>query len=311
MTLGRWLLGMVALVLAGSALVAGLGHLRWSRLSAPLQAQLQAQSHAQSPTPLQAPRDAVAPVPAAAAASAATRFDPRELQGLPTVVQRYFRTVLPDGTPIVAAAELSQEGRFDMGEVSPQWKPFVAQQRVVTRRPGFVWDARIGIVPGVRVHVHDAYLAGEGLLHAAISGLFTVAEQRDAGELARGELMRYLAETPWYPTALLPSQGVRWEPIDERRARATLGDGALQVSLDFSFDAQGLVERVSAAGRGRREGGALVPRPWEGRWSDYQLHDGLLVPMAAEVAWLLPTAQGGRKVYWRGRVTELRLERAR
>ena len=40
--------------------------------------------------------------------------------------------------------------------------------------------------------------------------------------MAEGELMRFLAEAAWYPTALLPSQGVRWQGADERSAFATL-----------------------------------------------------------------------------------------
>ena len=33
----------------------------------------------------------------------------------------------------------------------------------------------------------------------------------DNAELQQGEFMRYFMEALWYPTALLPSQGVRWE----------------------------------------------------------------------------------------------------
>ena len=51
-------------------------------------------------------------------------------------------------------------------------------------------------------------------------------------------------------------------------------------------------------------------RRGERRWADYQLHEGLLVPMSGEVAWLLPPQMGGRKVYWRGTVETLRYERA-
>jgi hypothetical protein len=42
---------------------------------------------------------------------------------------------------------------------------------VITRRPGFDWDARVAIMPGVPVRVHDAYIAGRGTLHAAVFGL--------------------------------------------------------------------------------------------------------------------------------------------
>ena len=44
-----------------------------------------------------------------------------------------------------------------------------ADRNVITRRPGFDWDARIMVLPGVPAHVHDAYVAGEGLLRRSRS----------------------------------------------------------------------------------------------------------------------------------------------
>ena len=78
--------------------------------------------------------------------------------------------------------------------------------------------------------VRDAYASGAGVFRAAAFGVVRLAELRGAPELAHGELMRYLAEAPWYPTALLPGQGVRWEPIDDVSARASLTDGATTVA---------------------------------------------------------------------------------
>ncbi|MFZ0106317.1 MAG: DUF6544 family protein, partial [Thiobacillus sp.] len=134
-----------------------------------------------------------------------------ELDGLPAAVQRYFRTVLKQGQPMLAAVDVEHQGSFNLSQTGSDWKPFTSTQRVVTRRPGFDWDARIRVMPGLTVKVHDAYVGGEGILHASLAGLFAVAELRGSGEIAEGELMRFLAEAAWYPTALLPSQGVRWE----------------------------------------------------------------------------------------------------
>jgi hypothetical protein len=44
--------------------------------------------------------------------------------------------------------------------------------------------------------------------------------------------MRFLAEAPWYPTTLLPGQGVRWKAIDDSTASATIQDGDTRVTLD-------------------------------------------------------------------------------
>ena len=107
------------------------------------------------------------------------------------------------------------------------------------------------MAPGLNAFVHDAYVAGEGALHAEFLGLVTLADMRGTPELAQGELLRYLAEAMWYPTALLPSQGVNWTPIDETSARATLTDRATTVSLDFHFGPDGLIESSNAVARPR------------------------------------------------------------
>ena len=195
-----------------------------------------------------------------------------------------------------------------MSETAEQWKPFTSEQRVVTRRPGFDWDARIRMFPGVPVHVHDAYVAGAGTLHGAIAGLIPVVEMPDNPELARGELMRFVAEAVWYPTALLPGQGVRWEAIDDRSARATLADGAVSLTLTFGFNGEGLIDTVVAEARGRTVNGKAVSTPWQGRFWNYATQGGMRVPLDGEVAWMLPE---GAKPYWRGAITGVRYEFAK
>lgn len=237
-----------------------------------------------------------------------TRYDPRELAGLPWPVQRYFRAALTEGQPLVVAVSVTQTGAFNTKERGEQWKPFTSAQRSVTKRPGFVWDARIAMMPGVSVHVHDAYVAGTGVLHATLLGLFTLVRVRGTPESARGELMRFLAETPWYPTALLPSQGVRWEAVDDTSAKATLTDEGTPVTLLFRFNRAGLIDSAYAEARGRMVKDVVVPTPWEGRWRNYELRNGMRVPLDGEVEWLL---REGPKPYWRGHITSVIYEFAR
>lgn len=243
---------------------------------------------------------------------AAPRFDAgRDLEGLPPPVQRFFRAALADGAPIVAALRLTHRGTFNLAAEGPdRWIAFTSTQRVTTRRPGFVWDARMALAPGLAVRVHDAYVAGDGLLHAAALGLVSLADLRgsspEPGGVAHGEFMRFVAEAAWYPTALLPSQGARWSAVDAHSATVTLADGAVGVALLMRFDPHtGLIESVRAEARGRTVGKDVVMTPWEGRWSDPALQGGMTVPMRGEVAWLTPE---GRRVYWRGTVTGLSCE---
>ncbi len=276
----RWLLfGLTSLLFIAIGLW-GLGQRRWAMKT---QALLDRLESARLPPPIE-------------------RFDPQELATLPHPVARHLRQALPAGTPMIRAADVMHKGVFNMGLEIDQWKPFTSRQRVVTRRPGFVWDGRVAMAPGLAVHVHDAYVAGEGILEPAVLGLIPLAQLRDRGEVARGELMRFLAEAAWYPTALLPSQGIRWEPIDDGTARATLVDGAITLSMTFHFGPNGLIEAIRAEARGRTVGGRIIPTPWEARLYNYQRRDGLLVPIEGEVAWITPD---GRLPYWRGAITSL------
>jgi hypothetical protein len=231
-----------------------------------------------------------------------SRYDSHELEGLPAPVQRYFRAVLKEGVPIISAATIEISGTFNMSATGEQWKPFKSRQRVSTRRPGFLWDAQISMLPGLTVRVVDSYIAGKGLLHAAILGLFTMADISGDGEIARGEFMRFFAEAAWYPTALLPSQGVRWEALDDRSANATIVDGPLTLTLLFRFNDAGLIDSFRAEARGGVVGKETVMAPWEGSWSNYRTRDGMTVPFTGEVAWMRPE---GRKPYFVGTVTSL------
>jgi len=236
-------------------------------------------------------------------------FSHADLVGLPPPVQRYLKMALVPGQPMVAAVTMSHEGTFNTSVTGESWRKFSSSERVVTSRPGFDWDARIAMLPGVTVRVHDAYLNGEGLLHASLFGMFDMENSHDtSGRLALGELMRFLAEAAWYPTALLPREGVRWLAVDETSARARLTDGNLSVMLLFRFNDTGTIASVRADARPRTINGVTAPTPWEGLWWQEERRDGMLVPISGEVAWLLPE---GRLPYWRGRITDLRYEWAK
>jgi hypothetical protein len=233
------------------------------------------------------------------------RHEAHELEGLPAPVERYFRAALKDGQGIIAAVTVEHIGTFNPKQPGEQWKPFTSRQRVVTRRPGFVWDARITLAPGLAVYVHDAYVGGEGILNPAVLGLFSLAGPIDSRVLAHGEFVRFFAEAAWYPTALLPSQGVHWEAVDDHSAKATMVDGTVSVVMLVSFDEADLIESVRVEARGAAVGKTIVMTPWEGRCSNYRERNGMRVPLTGEAAWLRPE---GRAPYWRGTISSLTYE---
>ena len=233
-------------------------------------------------------------------------YDSKEILDLPEPVQRFFKTVLQDGQAIVAKVEFSQHGQFHLNETEDKWHKFTATQLVVTQKLGFDWDAKIQMFPFINVFVHDTYLLREGNLQASILGLFTVAKMHNTPELNQGELLRFLAEIVWYPTSLLPSQGVVWEAIDQHSSRATVTDGKTTASVVFQFDTEGLITSMRAEARCYRVvGDKLMFMPWVGNFRKYSVQNGMRIPLEGEVGWEHP---GGVQLYFKGTITKINYE---
>jgi hypothetical protein len=279
----RILLSILAVLLLGGVGVLAFCNYRWQTITA----------------------DHVARVNGAAAGLPPAAYSAAEIDGLPAPVQRYFRAVLRNGQPIVRRARLKQEGDFLIKPEENVWGPFTATQTVGVKPAGFVWDARIRMAPGITVRVRDAFVDGRGYMHASLLATVPLVAVEGTPGIAAGALQRYLAEAVWYPTALLPSQGVAWSAIDGSSARATLSLAGVTVSLDFRFGNDGLMQSIYAADRPRNVDGRDVPTPWRGRCFEYEERGGMRIPVRCEVEWILP---GGPQTYWRGRITEVSYE---
>jgi hypothetical protein len=222
------------------------------------------------------------------------------IASLPAPVRRYFRTVLKDGQPIVRMARLEQSGTFALPG-SANWKPFLAEEVFVTQPRGFIWDARIRTAPCVSIYVRDGYQFGRGSMTAALLGLVKVVDERDREELDAGALQRYLAEAVWFPTALLPGQGIDWTAIDDSHARAMLHDRGTTVSLEFEFAPTGEVIGMYTPRRYRENKGGYVATPWGVICRRYEERSGMRIPLEADVYW----KPGDRiQPYWRGKLAQ-------
>lgn len=217
------------------------------------------------------------------------------LAGLPAPVARYFEFALTPGQPFITSAHFEQTGTFRRSPTD-HWHPFTAVQEVTTAPPSFVWDAKIHMTPLPTAHVRDSYVEGVGAMKGKIGGLLTIVDMHGTPEMASAALLRWLAEAPWYPTALLPREGLVWTPVDATRARVTLSDGATTVSLDVRFGRDGEIASSSAP-RCREYENEMVLTPWSGRCTAYRRIEGVMIPTDGEVGWLLPE---GEFTYWRG-----------
>jgi hypothetical protein len=223
----------------------------------------------------------------------------RDFESLPDPVARYLRLALTEGQPQIEAVRLTQSGQFRTG----LWFPFQAEQYVSTNPVSFVWNATIRMAGLIPMKVRDAYLEGNGSMLAKVFGIFPFLHQQDAEEINIAALQRYLAESVWYPSALLPSDRLIWTQLDYNRAVATLKDGKREASLEFDFNDRGEIETTFTPGRYRYEDGKFVLTPWIGYYTDYRQLHGMRIPMKAEVEWILP--ENRRFPYFKGNLASI------
>lgn len=225
-------------------------------------------------------------------------FSTSDIDRLPPPVARYFRRALTDGQPLVVSARATQEGAFF---VKNAWRPMHATQDFTTSPPGFVWDARIEMMPFMPAYVRDAYVGRRGAMQATMFGFYPLMNQEGVPQLNAGALQRYLGEAVWMPTALLPGCGVTWTAIDQTSATATLADGPNRVSLRFIFNDRDQIVEVRGD-RFAESNGRYVLTPWRVQCFEHAERSGMMIPLSCEAAWL---SAEGAKPYWRGRISAI------
>ncbi len=142
---------------------------------------------------------------------------------------------------------------------------------------------------------HDTYVEDTGRLQVYLFGRIRIVNETGP-HMDQGELLRWLGEAVWFPTALLPRRGksseaspgysgrLEWSSIDNNTARVDFEYNGISVWYIVTINDAGQITRLETE-RYMEEG--RLER-WEGRVSDYQQVNGMMVPMRIEASWLLP-----------------------
>ena len=211
------------------------------------------------------------------------RIDRRQLDELPPPVRRYLRKALGLREPALRSVRLRHGGTF-RPSLDGRWFPIRGEQYFAVDPPGFVWWGRIRIVPGFWIEARDRSVSGVGNMLVLAESSVTLAS-RVGPQVDQGALLRLLGEMTWFPTAFLDDRYVRWDAIDDRRARATLGLNGRTVTGEFEFGEDDLPTKFSADRYRDLGGGQSVLTPFSGLSSDYREINGLLVPHQMIAHW--------------------------
>ncbi|MCW9042931.1 MAG: hypothetical protein OQK05_06270 [Pseudopelagicola sp.] len=215
---------------------------------------------------------------------------------LPRLVRDFAKQNGAGRGPRVRRAELGQSVDMRL-ERRGAWEKLWGWQWICVREPGFVWKAGQQLWgPIAKILVLDAYVWGEGRLWVNLLGAIPVVRAK-GDDINQGEAMRYLAELPWAPDAILENAALNWTEIDARHVRVSLGE----MAVTFRFDRAGDIVEMTAKDRPVRDpDGEKRLRDWRGAFSDYRWIGGRRIPAKGEVGYDYPD---GYEPYWRGEIT--------
>lgn len=206
-----------------------------------------------------------------------------DLEGLPPVVKKWLEESRIVGKEEIKTVYLKQKAAMRL-KPEQSWLAVDAEQYFTTEEPGFIWKAQIKAAPLLHIMGRDKYYEGKGNMRIKFMSLITIADSSGT-EIDQGTLIRYLAETVWFPSAALSSH-ITWEEIDANSARATMSYGGVTGSGVFIFNEKGEVVEFTAE-RYMESEGRFTLEKWSVQVTDYKEFNGIMIPAQGEVIWKL------------------------
>jgi len=205
-------------------------------------------------------------------------YSTEQIKKLPKPVQRYFKYSLEENQPYIGHVRLKHSGFFRL-KPDKKWMSIRGEEYFTTQKIGFVWFGKLPLFS-----VIDQYINGKGSLVAKFFSLIKVADAKGK-KIDQGELLRWLGEAPWYPTALLPSSNIKWEAINNNSATVILSNNGLTVRGVFYFNEKGQITKFTS----RRYKEDTLEN-WTGYYKNYKKINGMQIPYDVEVVWNLKSS---------------------
>lgn len=213
----------------------------------------------------------------------ADAFAPAMVEGLPEAARRFFLYTIEEGARLRTVAEVVMDGEIGLGDGSdPRYLPMRGHQ-IIAPPFGLVWKLEAGS-GFMRISGSDGFDGSSSWVRFWLMNLIPVVRAGGGRDHARSAFGRVVAESVFFaPAALLPREGVSWEPVSDGTARATVRFGDMTQTVDVSVDEDGrphtvVIPRWSDA---NPENEYRV-QPFGGTVSEFQRFDGYLLPTRIE-----------------------------
>ncbi|WP_286760718.1 DUF6920 family protein [Salegentibacter sp. UBA1130] len=208
----------------------------------------------------------------------------KRLQDLPPIVQKWLANSGMLGKPSISNVYLVQELQLKMKPEQIAWNNGTAEQYFTIQPPAFNWNINTEMNSILSVVGRDKFEDGKGEMTIKLLSLIPVANAKNDEKVDQATLQRYLAETVWFPSASL-SQYIKWEPIDEYSARATMEYKGAKGSGEFYFDEHGNFKKFVAMRY--QDANDTVPTVWTVTATKTEEMNGIRIPVECEASWEL------------------------
>jgi len=205
-------------------------------------------------------------------------YNSSQLTGLPYPVQQYFKYALKDGQHYISSVQLEHKGLFKTN-LKKEYITITGEQYFSVQPPQFIWKGTTLMFTAI-----DSYIADIGNLKVSIMNIFTAVDGKGI-TFNEAELQRWVSESVWFPTNLLPSEKIQWSALNADTAK--LSFSYKEVSFDYivTFNEAGQIVAMET----QRFMTVAKREKWICRMSNYKEIDNIKIPFAAEASWKLYT----------------------
>lgn len=207
-------------------------------------------------------------------------FSDGQLTDLPEPVGRYFRRVLKNNQPFISYVRLTHNGQFKAG-LDKDWANIRGEQYFTTKKPGFIWKGTTAMFTA-----RDMYLSDHGRLIVTLFLLYNIVDGKGEN-YDEGELQRWVGESVWFPTNLLPGERIHWSPIDADSAKLSFQYRSVAFAFIVTFNEIGEITQMET----QRFMGDENRRNWLIKLADYKELNDVSVPTTTEAIWKLETGE--------------------
>lgn len=203
-------------------------------------------------------------------------YSVKQLDGLPEPVQRYFNYVLKDGQPYISTVRVTHNGYFKT-DLKKGFIKISGEQYFSTHKPQFIWKGKTTLFTA-----RDLFIDDNGGLMVTLFNVLNVVNAKGS-HYDEGELQRWLAESVWFPTNLLPSDYVKWSAIDADVAKLSFHYNAVAFDFRVRFNAIGEIIEME----GERFMTVDKKEIWVCKMANYQERNGVKIPISDQAIWRL------------------------